>query len=88
MDFKRIWMGYASNPEMANHSGSITAICGPVDNDDTAKADKEIESLLKLGWRIASTCPVTATTNILNRKEGVDVYLTYTKGIEIFMVKG
>ena len=86
MDFKRIWMVYEIKPKVENTGGMSTVTCVPVDNDDTAEADMQIENLLKLGWRIASTCPVTATMNILNPK-GDDVYLTYTKGIEIFMVK-
>ncbi len=86
MKYKRVWMEYKVEQKLINSSGMVTVNYGPVDNDDTEAADKEISELLNAGWKIVSTCPVTASTNILN-PEGDDVYVTYTRGIEVFMVK-
>jgi hypothetical protein len=86
MEFKRVWMSYKVEQELSNSSGMIVVSYSPVDNDETEAADQEISDLLNEGWKIVSTCPVTGSINILNR-DGEDVYVTFTKGIEVFIVK-
>ena len=86
MEYKRIWLKYSTEANTEYSSGMISASCYPSDNEDTAVADKEIKSYLNNGWRIVSTCPVTASKNFLTAK-GDDVYLTFTSGIEVFMVR-
>ena len=86
MEYKRIWLKYGNETKIDGSDGMINAQCFPIDNNETTTADNEIKAHLNNGWKIVSTCPVTASNNILNPK-GVDVYLTFTSGIEVFMVK-
>tara|TARA_B100002019_G_C20889472_1_gene412730 strand:+ start:111 stop:389 length:279 start_codon:yes stop_codon:yes gene_type:complete len=60
----------------------------PYDSDHSKKVDKEISELLKNGWSIASTSPVTATSiRIGSSADGGTKQFTYTIAIEVFMVK-
>lgn len=79
-------MAYKAEHNISNSGGMVIVNYTPVDNDDTEAADKEILKLLNAGWKIVSTCPVTGSTNVLNT-DGEDVYATFTRGIEVFMVK-
>ena len=84
--FKRVWLTYKSDPSSDSSSGLLITTFLPNDDENTKKADTEIQNLITQGWRIVSTAPVTGSINILNPK-GTDVYHTYTTGIEVFMVK-
>ena len=86
MQYKRIWMPYKTEAKTSNVSGMVIVEHSPCDDENTEKADKEIAALLANGWQIVSTCPVNESSNILNR-DGDDVYASYTRGIEVFMIK-
>ena len=86
MEYKRVWLKYNTEANIQSSDGIINTTCFPSDNDETVIADKEISNLLTKGWKIISTCPVTASKNILTSK-GNSVYLTFTSGIEVFMTK-
>ena len=69
MEFLRIWLPYQadfSSVESKEGKGkskisvSITN-CVPIDNNETKKAHNEINELLKKGWEIVSTAPITGT---------------------------
>ena len=87
MEYKRIWMSY----DYDFLDGLMSAI--PMDSEDTKKADKEIAKLLKEGWRIISTAPVTGSRAYNERglcgipNMGSDMVYTFTCGIEVFLVK-
>ena len=87
MEYKRIWMPYKDT-----YYRSIMSV-GVGDYDETKKADEAIANHLNNGWRIASTCPVTATqahpewdSELTEKQQKKHVY-TYTTGIEVFLVK-
>ena len=88
MEYKRIWMPY--NTDFFD----TLMYVAPVDDEDTNKADDEIKQLLKKGWRIVSTAPVTES-RAYNKKGfcdmpnlgGSDMVYTYTRGLEAFLVK-
>ena len=84
--FKRVWLKYKTEVDFKNSAGMTTVEVYPTDNENTQKADDEIQDLIKEGWKIVSTAPVNKSSNILN-PAGNDVYATYTSGIEVFMVK-
>ena len=86
MEYKRVWMAYKTEQNISGSGGMVNVSFFPVDNEETETADQEISDLLNLGWKIVSTCPVAGSTNILN-SDGDDVYVTFTRGIEVFMVK-
>jgi hypothetical protein len=86
MEYKRIWLKYSTEANFENSDGMLNTTCFPSDNEETVDTDNEILSLLSKGWRIVSTCPVTASKNILTSK-GNNIYLTFTSGIEVFMIK-
>ena len=86
MEFKRVWMAYKVEQELSNSNGMVVVLYSPLDNEETEAADQEISDLLNKGWKIVSTCPITGSVNILKR-DGDDVYATFTRGIEVFMVK-
>lgn len=86
MEYKRIWMPYKLEQNIDN-SGQMTIVThSPVDNNDTLAAESQVKTLLKSGWKIVSTCPVIGSMNVMN-SEGDDLVSTFTKGIEIFLVK-
>ena len=88
MEYKRIWMPY--NTDFFDALMRVS----PYDDEDTNKADDEIKQLLKKGWRIVSTAPVTESRaynkkgfcNMPNRY-GTDMVYTFTRGLEVFLVK-
>ena len=64
--------------------------CVPYDFDDSDDANVDLASLLNEGWKIVSTCPVTATrveTDKSNRWNVVTKTFTYTDGIEVFLTR-
>ena len=85
MEFKRIYLPYKIN---ASPQGSdiIQMRWSASDDESTFKVDKQIKQMLADGFKIVSTCAITECLNMLNRN-GDDVYASYTKGIEVFMVK-
>jgi|LauGreDrversion4_2_1035121.scaffolds.fasta_scaffold1473155_2 hypothetical protein len=86
MEYKRVWLKYNTEANFDFIDGELYNTCFPSDNNETSAADNEISKLLIKGWKIVSTCPVTASKNILTSK-GNNIYLTFTSGIEVFMVK-
>ena len=84
-NYKRLWLRYKSGLE---DRGSVTkwTIASAYESEDNKKVDKEISELLKKGWSIASTSPVTATA-VMPSDSGGTQQFTYTEGIEVFMVK-
>ena len=84
--FKRVWLRYKSEANVSSPSGMVISRNHPTDDENTKKGDTEIQNLITQGWRIVSTAPVTGSYNFLDPK-GVNVYHTYTTGIEVFMVK-
>ena len=83
--FKRVWLPYTQ--ENSSESSGVQAVISsyPTDDEETEKANTEIQNLITLGWRIVSTAPVTGSLNLLHH-EMDDVYHTFTTGIEVFMV--
>ena len=89
MEFKRIWMPY--NVDF-DHVAYMQV--SPCDDEYTTKGENEIKQHLKEGWRIVSTAPVTES-RAYNKKGsckmpntgGPDMVYTFTKGLEIFLVK-
>ena len=82
MEYKRVWMPYNTSPDLGD--GKIV-ICNPSDNEKTSKAESEIKKLISEGWEIISTAPVigSMSVNLPHLKYNV----SYTTGIEIFLVK-
>ena len=87
MEYKRIWMSYDYN------FLDVLMYVSPTDSEDTKKADKEIAKLLKQGWRIISTAPITMSRAYNERGHcgmpnvGSDMVYSFTCGIEVFLVK-
>ena len=73
MDFKRVWIGYFPNDGI------------PVDSEETEKNDQEVLDLLNDGWEIVSTVPITASREFFI--DGKFIALTYTSGVDVFMIK-
>lgn len=69
------------------NDGQAKVLFSPNDGERTLKADKEIRKNIEEGWKIVSTCPITASINLLHDRGRDDVYATYTQGIVVFMVK-
>lgn len=84
-NYKRLWLPFKSGLEDRDSVTKWTIVEG-YESEDCKKVDKEISELLKKGWSIASTSPVTATANKPSDYGGI-VQFTYTAGIEVFMVK-
>ena len=84
-NYKRLWLSFKSGLEDLDNVTSFTDTL-PMESEDSKKVDKEISELLKKGWSIASTSPVTATSVRPLYKGGTQQF-TYTVGIEVFMVK-
>ena len=78
-------MQYDSNDDQNGRQNTV--LYSPNDGERTLKADKEISKHIEEGWKIVSTCPITASINLLHDRGRDDVYATYTQGIEVFMVK-
>ncbi len=85
-DFKRVWLPYKTESEHTRESALFSVSLVPVDDDETLKADAEIRKLVNEGWKIVSTSGVMASRNLLVAGAD-DSYLTYTSGIEVFLVK-
>ena len=79
MYFKKVWMGYETQKEINKMF--------PYDNENTEKSVNEIGQLLKEGWKIASTSPVTASTVLKDPFSNQYHTYTFTSGIEIFLIK-
>jgi hypothetical protein len=79
MNFKKVWIGYNTERE------GLTLF--PYDNEDTETAVDEIDQLIKEGWKIVSTCPITATQISRDLKSTEYQTYTFTSGIEVFLVK-
>ena len=79
-NYKRLWLSFKSGLEDLDNVTSFTDTL-PMESEDSKKVDKEISELLKKGWSIASTSPVTATSVRPLYKGGTQQF-TYTVGIE------
>ena len=86
MEFKRIYLPYKVNNKPQKSNNGIQMTWSACDDKSTCKVDKQIEQLLANGFKIVSTCAITECLNLLIRN-GENVYASYTKGIEVFMVK-
>lgn len=86
MDFKRVWIKFDKKIDSVVKDGTVICECLPMEGEDSKYSDHEIISLLNSGWKIVSTTPVIGTVNLINAVGG-NSYLTYTSGIEVFMVK-
>jgi hypothetical protein len=84
--FKRIWLPYKKENDVSKDGTKTLFLYTPIDDEETRKADDEIQFLIAHGWKIVSTAPVTASFNFLNTEWG-DIYHTFTNGIEVFLVK-
>ena len=88
MEYKRMWIPYDTD-----FSKPLMYVF-PSDNEDTNNADEEIKHLLKVGWHIISTAPITESRAYnkegncdLPGAGGSDMVYTFTSGIEVFLVK-
>ena len=86
MDFKRVWIKFDRKIDSVVKDGTVICECLPMEGEDSMNSDYEISSLLNTGWKIVSTTPVIGSVNLINAAGG-NSYLTYTSGIEVFMVK-
>jgi hypothetical protein len=88
MKFKRIWIPYGRQTFIERDRSTNVLNCNiyPVDSEESQDADRLIEKMLNEGWKIVSTTPVTASENSL-LAGGDDVYWSFTRGIEVFMIK-
>ena len=83
-----MYLHFKNEPQMDIQKGQKIVLFSPHDGEGTLKADKEIRKNIEEGWKIVSTCPITASVNLLMEDKGLDdLYATYTQGIEVFMVK-
>ena len=82
-----MYLHFKNEPQWDSQKGQTKVLYSPHDGEGTLKADKEIRKNIEEGWKIVSTCPITASINLLHDKGRDDVYATYTQGIEVFMVK-
>jgi H2-forming N5,N10-methylenetetrahydromethanopterin dehydrogenase-like enzyme len=87
MQYKRMYIPFDNDMQYDSNDGQSTVLYSPNDGERTLKADKEIRKNIEEGWKIVSTCPITASINLLHDRGRDDVYATYTQGIEVFMVK-
>jgi hypothetical protein len=87
MELKRFWLPYATNENVGSKDGQITAEIIPADFKDTELAEKELQSLLNLGWEIVSTAPITGSVCKFMPKFNYTNVLTFTSGLEIFLIK-
>jgi len=85
MEFKRIYLPYKINARPQG-TDMVQMRWSASDDESTYKVDKQIKQMLADGFKIVSTCAITECLNILNRTWD-DVNASYTKGIEVFMVK-
>jgi hypothetical protein len=86
MEFKRIYLPYNVNNKPQEKINKIQLTWSACDDKSTHKVDKQIEQLLADGFKIVSTCAITECLNLFIRN-GEPAYASYTKGIEVFMVK-
>lgn len=85
-DFKRVWLPYKTESQHSSGDGFVSVVLEPIDDNETHQAETEIRKLVKEGWKIVSTCGVMGSKNLLVAGAD-DSYLTYTTGVEVFMVK-
>ena len=94
MDYKRIYIEFDTDYNDAGHW------IWPYEGEYSKKADKEIKDHLNDGWKIVSTSPLTGSRRInadglsamglghdLLKHEWQDYVFTFTRGIEVFLVK-
>jgi len=86
MEFKRIYLPYKVNQKIEKNVNVTQLTWSACDDKSTHKVDKQIEQLLADGFKIVSTCAITECANLFIRN-GENEYASYTKGIEVFMVK-
>lgn len=70
MEYKRLYLPYKCQSQF--HDNEVVSMF-PVDYEKTQSNEKEIERLIKQGYAIASTAPVTASyisTNLLVQQLG------------------
>ena len=82
-----MYLPFKNEPQWNSQKGQTTVLYSPNDGEKTFEADREIRKHIEEGWKIVSTCPITASINLLHDKGRDDVYATYTQGIEVFMIK-
>lgn len=87
MKMKRFWLPYATNENVGSSDGQVTSEIIPTDSKETEKAEKELQSLLAEGWEISSTSPITGTVCKFMPKYNYTNFLTFTSGLEIFLIK-
>ena len=94
MDYKRISI------EFENEYSDATHCIYAYEGEYSENADKEIKDHLNDGWKIVSTSPVIESRRInakgisgmgrghdLLKHEWQDYVFTFTRGIEVFLVK-
>lgn len=87
MELKRFWLPYATNENFGSKDGQITVEIIPSDSKETELAERELQALLNLGWEIVSTTPVNGTVCKFIPEFKYTNVLTFTSGIEIFLIK-
>ena len=86
MNFKRLWIEYDRSITTEEKEKTVISDCRPVDGDKTLIADRKIQELISDGWNIVGITPISGSLNIING-HGVNTYMTYTTGIEVFMTR-
>lgn len=85
MEYKRLRIEFGVDAQTEKASGLVTTFLKPSESERSKAMDKVIVELLKQGWKIESTTPITSTMNALSN--GTIMNYTYTSAIEVFLTK-
>ena len=93
MQFKRIFIQFdrVDEEDEDKESNYFYQVVCSQEGEKSKEADLEVEKHLNEGWRIVSTSPVVASEIFIDRTTDASSQLirplTFTDGIEVFLVK-
>lgn len=87
MELKRFWLPYTVKQKSGGSDGNYSVEIIPEDGLQTETAEKELSNLIIEGWEIASVTPITGTVSNYFSEFKYSNNLSFTSGLEIFLIK-